>query len=262
MAQVAGASNFQASGDAYDAFMGRYSRALAGPFADFAGVPSGRRALDVGCGPGALTGELVRRLGAGQVAACDPSPSFVAACRERHPGVDVRDSPAEALPFDDASFDVSLSQLVLHFVTDPAAAGAEMARVVRPGGTVASCVWNFDAGTQMLGAFWEAAASLDPDAPEERRVLRFGRPGEISQWLGDANLTGITETTITVSATYRDFEDLWTGFLAGVGPAGSYCLSLSPERREALRVALRERLGEPTAPFTLAAGARAARGVR
>lgn len=262
MAQVAGARNFMVSGDAYDAFMGRYSRPLARQFADFVGVSGGQRALDVGCGPGALTSDLVRRLGAGQVAACDPSPSFAAACREHHPGVDVRDGPAEALPFDDASFDVSLAQLVLHFVTDPGAAGAEMARVVRPGGAVASCVWNFDEGMQMLGSFWDAATSLDPDAPAERRVMRFGRPGEISQWLSDASLTDIVETTITVSSTYRDFDELWAGFLAGIGPAGSYCMSLPPAQREALRAELHQQLGEPVGSITLSAGALAARGVR
>jgi ubiquinone/menaquinone biosynthesis C-methylase UbiE len=261
---VAGASTFAVSGNAYDSFMGRYSRPLAVQFADFAGVgmAPGQWALDVGCGPGALTGELVRRLGAGQVAACDPSPPFVEACRGRHPAVDVRAGSAEELPFDDASFDVALSQLVLHFVSDPAAAGTQMARVVRPGGTVASCVWDFDQEMQMLRAFWDAAVSLDHDAPEERRVMRFGRSGEISQWLADAKLVDITETALTVTSTYSGFDELWAGFLAGIGPAGSYCIGLLPEHREALRVAMYRRLGEPAGPITLSAGALAARGVR
>lgn len=262
MEVVAGARTFAVTADAYDAFMGRYSRPLAVQFADFAGVAAGQRALDVGCGPGALTGELVRRLGVGQVAACDPSPPFVAACHDRYPGVDVRAGAAEQLPFDDASFDVALSQLVLHFVTDPTAAGIGMARAVRPGGAVASCVWSFDEEMQMLRAFWDAAVSLDPDAPEERRVMRFGRPGEISHWLSEAGLVDITETALTVTSTYAGFDELWDSFLAGIGPAGSYCMGLSPEHRETLRVAMHQRLGEPAGSISLSAGALAARGVR
>lgn len=262
MEPVPGASTFAVSGDAYDAFMGRYSRPLAVPFADFAGVWRGQRALDVGCGPGALTGELVRRLGATQVSACDPSPSFVAACRERHPGVEVRAGAAERLPFGDAAFDVSLSQLVLHFLSDAAAAGAEMARVLRPGGVVACCVWDFDEEMQMLRAFWDAAVSLNHDAPEERRVMRFGRPGEISEWLSDAGLVEITEVPLSVEAVYRDFDDLWSGFLAGTGPAGSYCMSLSPSERESLRIRFHRQLGEPTGSITLTAGARAGRAAK
>jgi len=259
---VAGARTFAVSGEAYDAYMGRYSRPLAEHFADFAGVAAGQRALDVGCGPGALTGELVRRLGAQQVAACDPSDSFVAACAERNPGVDVRSGSAERVPFQDARFDIALSQLVMHFVSDPAAAGAELERVVVAGGTVASCVWDFAEGMEMLHAFWDAALSLDPAAPAEASVLRFGTAGELSQWLSDAGMEQVTETALTVSSTYRDFDELWTGFLAGIGPAGSYCVGLAPRDRDALRTALNRRLGQPAGAFTLSAGARAVRGVR
>jgi SAM-dependent methyltransferase len=259
---VAGARTFAVSGEAYDAFMGRYSRPLASQFADFAGVAAGGRALDVGCGPGALTAELVKRLGFAQVSACDPSDSFVVACTERNPGVDVRPGSAERVPFDDARFDVALSQLVLHFVSDPAAAGREMRRVVVPGGIVASCVWDFAEGMEMLHAFWEAALALDPDAPAEQRVMRFGTAGELSQWLSDAGMEEITETAMSVSSTYRDFDELWAGFLAGIGPAGSYCVGLPPDRRERLRAALNRQLGEPIGSITLSGGARAARGVR
>jgi ubiquinone/menaquinone biosynthesis C-methylase UbiE len=259
---VAGARTFVVSGIAYDAFMGRYSLPLASQFADFAGVTQGQRALDVGCGPGALTGELVKRLGYAQVAACDPSEPFVVVCAERSPGVDVRPGSAEMVPFDHASFDVALSQLVLHFVSDPARAGIEMARVVRPGGTVASCVWNFEEEMQMLRAFWDAALTLDQEAPAEQRVMRFGRAGELSQWLGEAGMVDIAETALTVASTYGGFDELWDGFLAGIGPAGSYCMGLPPEHREALRSAMYEGLGEPGGSITLSAGALAARGTR
>ena len=253
---------FAVTGDAYDRFMGRYSRALAAPFADFAGVGTQQRALDVGCGPGALTGELVDRLGAKSVAACDPSGSFVAACAERHPGVDARVGSAEELPYPDADFDVVAAQLVLHFVSDTARAGQQMRRVTRAGGTVAACVWAVGEGMQLLRAFWDAAVQLDPDAPDELRDLRFGAEGELGEWLTSIGLAEVVESTISVSSAYRDFDEVWSGLLAGIGPAGVYCLSLAPDAREALRAALFDRLGSPDADFTLEAVARVGRGVR
>lgn len=262
MEPVAGARTFAVSGDAYDAFMGRYSRLLAGEFADFAGAVDGMRALDVGCGPGALTGELVGRMGAANVAACDPSEPFVQACAARHPGVEVRRGAAEQLPFEDGGFDLAAAQLVLHFVSDPGRAGAECARVVRPGGVVAACVWDFDQGMELLRAFWDAALSIDPEAPDEARLLRFGRPGEVPQWLTDAGLTQVEEATLTVTSEYGDFDELWTSLLAGIGPAGSYCVGLPETARDGLRSALYERLGSPSGAFRLSALARAGRGVR
>src|SRR5437868_980480 len=137
---------FTVAAEAYDRFMGRYSVPLASTFADFAGVAEGQRVLDVGCGPGALTRELVRRVGAGAVAAVDPSEPFVEECARRNPGVDVRLAKAEQLPFSDGVFDAALAQLVLHFVSDPAAAANELRRVLRPGGRAAACVWDFADG--------------------------------------------------------------------------------------------------------------------
>ena len=253
---------FAASGDSYDRFMGRYSRALAVPFADFAGIGAGQRALDVGCGPGALTGELVRRLGAGSVSACDPSGMFVAACAERHPGVDARTGSAEDLPYGDAEFDVAAAQLVLHFVSDGDRAGEQMRRVTHPGGTVAACVWDFSQGMQLLRAFWDAAIEVDPEAPDELRDLRYGREGELADWLSAAGLADVVESTLSVDSTYRDFEEVWSGLLAGIGPAGTYLVSQPPDRRESLHAALFQRLGRPQGAFTLEAVARAGRGTR
>jgi SAM-dependent methyltransferase len=246
----------------YDSFMGRYSRPLAVLFADAAAVERGQRVLDVGCGPGALTGELVERVGADQVSAMDPSEPFAEACSERFPGVEVRVGRGEAIPYDDAMFDRALSQLVLHFVSDGEQVATELRRVVRPGGLVAACVWDFEEGMQMLRCFWDAALDVDPNAPDEARVLRFGRPGEIAELFTEASLEDVRETTLSVSTTYDDYDDLWSGFLAGVGPAGSFCLSLDDERRTAVRARMFERLGSPDGAFTLGAVARCASGVR
>ncbi len=255
-----GARSFLTSGTAYDGFMGRYSRPLADVFADAVGVSRGQTALDVGCGPGALTAVLVERLGTDAVFACDPSAPFVAECAARHPGVDVRLGRAEALPFDDGRFDVALAQLVLHFVTDPEHAAVELRRVVRSGGVVAACVWDFAEGMEMLRHFWDAALTVDPNAPDEGRTLRFGRQGEIVELFLGAGLDDVAETTLHVSTQYDSFDQFWGGFLAGVGPAGAFCVALSDESRAALRQELFRRVGSPEGSFTLRAMARCAHG--
>jgi SAM-dependent methyltransferase len=235
--------------------MGRYSRLLAVPFADAAGVAPGQRVLDVGCGPGALTTELVRRLGAANVAAVDPAPQFVEAVRERLPGVDAQIGRAEKLPYPDGSFDAALAQLVLHFVSDGDATAREMRRVVRPGGVVAACVWDFGGGMRMLRLFWDAALALDPDAPDEDRTRPFGRDGQIAELFGRAGLEEGRRGSIEVEVTYAGFEDFWTPFLSTTGPAGAYVASLNEEGRERLRTELRTRIGSPEDAFTLPASA-------
>src|SRR3954471_19222638 len=162
---------FDVSETAYDRFMGRYSVSLGPLFADFAGVETGQRVLDVGAGTGALTGELVRR--DAQVAPVEPAPTLVAALRSRFPAVDVRQAGAEELPWPDASFDVALAQLVVTFMNDAPAGVAEMRRVVRPGGTVAVCMWDGD-GMEMLGAVTRTQRALDPsqETPEQRTLYR------------------------------------------------------------------------------------------
>ncbi len=257
-----GAATFRVSGNAYDLLVGRYSPGLATAFADVAGIVSGQRALDVGCGPGALTTELVTRLGADRVCAVDPSAPFLEACRGRNPGVEVREARAEALPFEDGTFDAALAQLVLHFVGDPAAAAAEMRRVVRPGGVVAACVWDFGEGMRVLRAFWDAALALDPEAPDERATMSFGRDGEIAGLFVESGLREVTSGALHVAASYEDFDDLWAGFAAGVGPSGAFCAALDDDGRERLRDDLRVRLGDPTGPFALEARAWYATGRR
>lgn len=262
MDDVPGVATFQATGDAYDSFMGRYSRPLAEAFANTIDLSPGLAVLDVGCGPGALTGVLVERLGGQSVTAIDPSASFVEACAARHRGVDVRIGRAEQIPSPDGRFDVAVAQLVLHFVSDPDTAASELRRVVRPGGTVAACVWDFEEGMAMLRHFWDAALAVDPDAPDEARTMRFGRQSEIVDLFETAGLQDVVETTIDVRSHYGGFDELWQGFLQGIGPAGSYCVSLSEEHRDAVRLELFQRVGSPAADFELSATARIASGRR
>src|SRR5262245_56469603 len=184
--------------------MGVWAQHLAGPFADFAGVAPGTRVLDVGCGPGALTTELVARVGAENVAAVDPSPTFVAAARERLPGVDVREAPAEVLPFPGDAFDAALAQLVVHFMTDAVTGLREMARVTRPGGVVAACVWDFGGQLGPLGPFWEAAHAADPDVVDESR-LAGARRGHLVELLAAAGLADVVEAELAVSRAYEGF---------------------------------------------------------
>ena len=159
--------SFDVAADSYDRFMGRYSTPLAPELADFADIGDEEAVLDVGSGPGALTGELVRRLGTDAVAAVDPSEPFVAAARTRYPGVDVHLASADELPFPDGGFDAALAQLVVHFMPDPVAGLTEMARVTRLDGVVAACVWDLAGGRAPLSPFWRAARELDPGVADE-----------------------------------------------------------------------------------------------
>ncbi|MDE3134077.1 MAG: class I SAM-dependent methyltransferase [Acidobacteriota bacterium] len=241
--------------DSYDRFIGRYSKPLAVALADAAGIAPDMRALDVGCGPGALTAELVRRLGRGGVGAVDPSATFVEACARRTPGVDVRVGPAEDLPFGTGSFDAALMQLVLNFVDDPHVSAAEARRVVRSGGTVTACVWDDDGGVRMLRLFWEAVAAVDPSAAGENKVMRFGHDGEIGDLFREAGLSEVATGSLEVQAAYAGFEDLWNPFVEWAGPVGQFCRSLEPERLAAIREQLRMRVGAPAGSFTLPARA-------
>jgi SAM-dependent methyltransferase len=248
---------FAVGADAYDRFMGRYSVPLASLLADFAGVASGQRVLDVGCGPGALTTELVARLGPASVAAVDPSEPFVAAARERHPGVDVQRAAAEELPFAAGEFDAALAQLVVHFMADPVAGLREMARVTREKGVVAACVWDHAGGQGPLSLFWEAARELDPDVEDESE--RAGsREGHLAELFEAAGLSEIEEGALSVRVEHPSFEDWWEPFTFGVGPAGAFVASLDADGRARLRERCRELL--PNAPFVPPARAWAGRG--
>lgn len=247
------------SGDAvaYNRFMGRYSIPLASTFADFAGVAPGQRLLDVGSGPGALTDELVRRLGSDAVTAVDPSEGFIATIRERHPTLAAHVGRAESLPFEDDRFDASLAQLVVHFMKDPVGGLREMSRVTRPGGVVAACVWDHAGEAGPLAAFWDAARELDPNVPDEGRVAG-AREGHLASLFTDAGLNDVEQGVLSVSVEHPTFEDWWEPFLLGVGPAGDHVASLDAAGRT--RLADRCRRNLPPAPFVLHARAWVARG--
>ena len=253
---------FDATRDAYDLYMGRYSDQLAITFLSFTGGEPGQRALDVGCGPGALTQVLATGLGPSHVAAADPSDSFVAACSERVPGADVRRAVAASLPWIDATFDLVVSQLVLNFLPDAEAGVAEMLRVVQPGGTVAACTWDYADGMTMLRTFWDAAHDVDPEAPDEARTMRFTTERELAELWEHAGLTYIRTRSLEVSTGYADFDDYWQPFLLGIGPGGEFAASLEAERLVRLRDGCFQRLGAPAGPFTLSARAVAVSGRR
>lgn len=247
---------FQVAADAYDSYMGRYSIPLAPRFAEFAGISGGRSALDVGCGPGALTGELVSRLGPSAVSAVDPSEPFVEAAKERYPGVDVRLAPAEELPFTDDGFDAALAQLVVHFMADPVGGIGEMARVTRPGGVVAACVWDHGGGLGPLSGFWAIAGELDSDV-EDESDLAGARKGHLGELFREAGLGEVEESVLSVSVEHLTFDEWWEPFTFGVGPAGAYVSKLDPERRARLREACVEAYPDGV---TVNASAWAARG--
>jgi SAM-dependent methyltransferase len=203
--------------DAYDRFMGRYSRPLAVPFADFAGLPLDGRVLDVGCGPGALTAELARRARPGRVTAVDPSEEFVAALRGRHPGVQVIRAPAEDLPFEGGCFDATLAQLVVNVMDDPVAGLREMARVTRDGGVAAACVWDFTDGGP-IGPFWDAAQALDLEV----------ETGSAAPAAGPA--TWPTYFARLESATSSTAPSRWTSSMPRSRTGGSRSRSASPRR--------------------------------
>ena len=257
MTEVRGAATFRTSAQAYDRHIGRYGSELAAALISAADLQPGQRALDVGCGPGALTAALAELLGGERVAAVDPSEPFAEACASRVAGVRVEVAAAEALPFSDGSFDAALSQLVVNFMSDARAGVREMRRVTRPGGTVAAAVWDYAGGMTLLRRFWDAAVALDPAAAslDEGRSMPYCRPDELRQLWRQAGLQAITCSALTAEADYGGFDDLWQPLEGGVGPSGAYAAALPPKRRARLREELRRRLDVGKSPFRLTARA-------
>ena len=242
-----------ASDTAYDAFMGRYSRRLAVVFADFAGVASGSSVVDVGAGTGALTGELAAR--GAHVAAAEPSAPFVDSLRTRFPAIDAQVAPAESLPWPDATFDASLAQLVVSFMQDAPAGISEMRRVVKPGGTIAACMWDRE-GMEMLAAVRRAQDVLGSDGPPAD--VRYRTREEIESLFGDG-FEGVRTELLGAEASYSGYDEFWSALGGGAGPAGAWVASLDDERRQAAHDEIHRQIGEPTGPFTLSGKAWATR---
>lgn len=251
---------FNAGDDAYDRFMGRYSTRLAPAFADFAGIHAGQRALDCGAGTGALTTELVSRLGPESVVVAEPSPRFVDALKAKFPELDVRLAPAEELPWPDGELDAALAQLVIAFVTDASASVRELRRVVREGGVVAICMWDLGGGMEMLAAIGRARHVVT-DEPVGDETMTNWRPEEMTGLFEGAGLRDIAFETLEVESAYSGYDEFWTALLGGVGPAGAFLQTLDADGMEKMRVATHLELGSPDGPFTLHARCNAVRGV-
>jgi SAM-dependent methyltransferase len=247
--------SFDVPDGAYGRFMGRYSEPLAVPFAEFVEVVGGQRLLDVGCGPGALTAHLSTLTAPTLVTAVDPSPPFVEAVARRCPYADVHLTAAESLPFLDDSFDAALAELVVHFMRDPVAGLREMARVTKPGGRVAACVW--DGPTGALGPFWQAVHAVDPAAEDESN-LAGAREGHLTELLAAAGLEDIESAPVTIEVEHTTFDEWWEPYTLGVGPAGDHVASLDTAGRQRLAAVARATLGD--GPFVVSATAWSARG--
>jgi ubiquinone/menaquinone biosynthesis C-methylase UbiE len=242
----------------YERYMGRWSRLLAPVYVAFAGPKDGQRVLDVGSGTGALASALEAALGSSEIVGIDPSAGFIAYATKNAKSGRARFEVGDAqkLRFGDASFDQTMSLLVMNFIPDHAKAIAEMRRVTRPGGVVSSCVWDYGEGMESLRIFWDEVVALDPAAePKHERNMKLTRQGQLGGLWKSAGLANIQEKPLVIDQAFASFDDYWGPFLTGVGPGGAYVVSLPEERRKQLEARMRSRLlGDRAAgAFTLKA---------
>jgi SAM-dependent methyltransferase len=252
-------------GEAYERFMGRWSRKLAPLLVQFAGVADGDAVVDIGSGTGALTAATAAAAPSSRVFGVDQSQPYVAYAQAHHRQEGVRFEVADAqhLPFKDASFDRTLSLLILNFIPDPEKALKEMVRVTRPGGTIAAVVWDYGEGMKMLRVFWDEAVALSPSADgKDERHMPLSRSGELSELWRKHKLENVADEAITIETRFSSFDDYWSPFLERQGPGGAHVATLSTSVREQLRLNLRRRLlGESDdRPIVLDARAWAVRG--
>ena len=267
MADEPAAQDVWTTGAAYEVYVGRWSRLVAGEFVSWLGVPPHSRWLDVGCGSGALVEAIGERAAPRAVLGIDRSKGFVAHTSARLAGgrIAFHVADAQALPVQDGDFDAVVSGLVLNFVSEPAKMVAEMARAGRPGSTIALYVWDYAAGMELMRRFWDAAKALDPVAATLDEAVRFPvcAPAPLEGLFAAAGLSGIATRPIDVPTWFRDFDDYWSPFLGGQGPAPTYTMSLPEERRAALREAIRRTLpAAPDGSIRLSARAWAVRGFK
>ena len=232
-------------GNPYERYVGRWSRPVAAQFLRWLAMPPSLRWLDVGCGTGALASAIVASAEPKEVFAVDPSEGFLSLARQRLQGdATLRLGSAAQIPLQDASVDVAVCGLVLNFVPDVADALAEMKRVVKPRATIAAYVWDYTEGMELMRVFWDAAVGLRPDAQALDEGVRFPlcEPAALRQAFAAAGLADIDVAPLTIETPFRDFDDYWSPFLGGQGPAPAYACALDEASRDALRERLRERL--------------------
>ncbi len=263
----AGPRDVWASGDAYEPYVGRWSRLVARELLRWLALPPGGRWLDVGCGTGAVTQTILDLAAPGRVDAVDRSDAYVAHARAHvaDPRAHFAVDDAQALAVEAGAYDAAVSGLVLNFVPEPARMVVAMARAVRPGGAVALYVWDYAGEMQLMRVFWDAAVALDPAARELDEGVRFPvcRPEPLRALFAGTGLTAVETRAIDVPTVFRDFDDYWTPFLGGQAPAPGYCLSLPEPRRAALRERIRATLPvRPDGSIALVARAWAVRGRR
>ncbi|GGM77128.1 methyltransferase [Lentzea pudingi] len=246
-------------GDAYESYVGRWSRPVAVEFLRWLGVPPGRTWLDVGCGTGALTGTVLAHAQPAAITGIDPSEGFLDLARQRVPGATFEAGTATDLGGRTA--DVVVSGLVLTFVPDVVQAVGEFAQAAP---YVGSYLWDYTSGMRMMRLFWDAAKDVDPAAASRDEGLRFSSvsaPGPLRALWAGAGLRDVEVTGIVVPTVFRDFDDFWSPFLGGAGAAPAYAATLPPEQLGAVRDLLRSRLPEH-GPIELTAKAWAVRGSR
>ncbi len=249
----------------YERFMGRWSQLLAPRFIAFAGIRNGQRVLDVGTGTGSAAAAVEVSMPASEIIGIDPSAAFIAYAQKNAKSArahfEVGD--AQALKFENASFDQTLALLVMNFIPDHGKAIAEMRRVTRPQGTVSACVWDYDAGMQMLRFFWDEAVALDPAIePKDERHMKLSHRGQLDDAWKKAGLVNVQEAPLVIDQAYSSFNDYWEPFTKGAGPGGAYVVALPEDRRQQLEVRMRKRLlgDREDGPFTLTARAWCVRG--
>lgn len=256
-----------AGGAAYEPYVGRWSRLVAREFLGWLAVPPAGRWLDVGCGTGALSQTILDLAAPASVTGIDTSAGYIAYARDhvRDPRARFTTSDAQSLAEADAAYDAAVSGLALNFIPDPPRAVAELARVTRPGATVAAYVWDYAGEMQLIRRFWDAAVALDPAAHALDEGPRFPlcHPHRLTALFQDAGLAAVEARAIDVPTLFHDFDDYWSPFLGGQGPAPGYAMSLDEQRRTALRERLRTTLpSRPDGAIPLIARAWAVRAIR
>lgn len=233
------------SGNPYEQYVGRWSRRGASLFLSWLNIPAGRQWLDVGCGTGALSAAILDQCTPTSVVGVEPSEGFLETAKKRFSGrVSLHLGSATKIPLQDRCVDVTVSGLVLNFVPDQKAALAEMARVTVHGGTIGAYVWDYAEKMEMMRAFWDAAVELNPDAVKMDEGARFPlcRPEALTDMFTQAGFRGVEVTAIDIPTHFSNFDDYWSPFLGGQGPAPAYAMALDEKARASLRDCIRERL--------------------